>query len=451
MAIGWRKMQLNENDPIKIVYSWIGPRGPMVNTELPNIASYSAVAESSHTTGTNFFWADDIYWRVFLHTGNHPLTSTFSLVGDQPFIYPYTLAWRIQFQNYFLNGGGILEFSHVPNHVVHQVRNQNGFFLIDYAPEAWVQDGQLRAMHSYFGHYNKIPMGKIIYITGCMNAQELYDQWCQRNNIPDDPLERMIIISFPISQHALSIQVKNAEEPVYDETYLPEKVFLCWNRRFRPHRTHLALALDKYGIVDKSYYSMNLNDPELNSMHFKNTVDLYSNPMLQLSVKDVDKFIGKLPLVIDGETDIQKMCGDFDRAAQDFYKNSLVSIITETNFEASELTATEKTWKPAKEKHPFIMVGTCGALRTMREFGFKTFDEFWDESYDEIEDPKQRLFRIVKVCRDIASWTPEQILDFKRKVKPIVEHNYQVLQTNSAQKIVDKMRHEIGRRLRDCP
>ena len=444
-------MQLNENDPVKIVYSWIGPRGPMVNTELPNIMSYASVGQSTSAHGSNFFWADDIYWRIFMHNGNHPLSSTFGLVEHEVYIYPFTLAWRIQFQNYFLNGGGILEFSHTPDHVTHQVRDQNGFFLIDYAPEAWVQDGQLRAMHAYFGHYNRIPMGKIIYITGCMNAIELYNNWCDRNGIPDDPMHRMIMVPFPISQHSLSQQLKNAPEATYDPNTIPEKLFLCWNRRFRPHRTHLALALDKAGIVDRSYYSMNLTDPEMNSVHFKTTVDLYSNPMLQLGNKDVESFMAKLPLEIDGETEIQQMCGDFDAAARPFYQNSLVSIITETNFELTELTATEKTWKPAKEKHPFIMVGTAGALRTLHEFGFQTFDEFWDESYDEIEDPRMRLFEIVKVCKEIASWSPEQILDFKRRVQPILEHNYKVLITNTSKTVADRIRAEIAKRLRDAP
>jgi hypothetical protein len=444
-------MQLNENDPLKIVYSWIGPRGPMVNTELPNIMSYASVGQSTDAHGSNFFWADDIYWRVFMHNGNHPLSSTFGLEEHDPFLYPYTLAWRIQFQNYFLNGGGLLEFSHTPNHITHQVRDRNGFFLIDYSPEAWVQDGQLRSMHAYFGHYNRIPMGKVIYITGCMNAEELYNNWCDRNGIPDDPMHRMIMIPFPISQHSLSMQLQNIPEPEYDIGTVPEKVFLCWNRRFRPHRTHLALALDKAGIVDRSYYSMNLTDPEMNSVHFKTTVDLYSNPMLQIGNTDVAKFMSKLPLEIDGETEIQRMCGDFDAAARPFYQNSLVSIITETNFELTELTATEKTWKPAKEKHPFIMVGTAGALRTLREFGFQTFDDFWDESYDEIEDPKRRLFEIVKVCKEIASWTPEQILDFKRRVKPIVDHNFKVLTTNTSKIVADKIRAGVSKRLRDEP
>ena len=438
---------MEDNDPIKIVYSWIGPRGPIVNTELPNVLSFASVAEGA-LANSNKFWADDIYWRVFMHTGNYPLSSTHTIDDDDVFVYPYTLAWRVQFQNYFLNDGGILEFSHTPNSIIHQVKHRNGFFLIDYAPEAFVQEAHLRALHSYFGHYNDIAMGKIIYVTGCMNVAELYDQWCNRNGIPDDPMHRIIMIPFPVSQHALSVQIGDAPEPVYDENHIPEKVFLCWNRRFRKHRTNLALALDKAGLVDRSYYSMHLTDPEMNSMHFKQTVDLYSNPLLRLGNQDVDNFVQKLPLVLDGETDIARMCGDFDRAAKGFYENSLVSIVTETNFELSELTATEKTWKPAKEKHPFIIVGVAGALEAMREFGFKTFDEFWDESYDDIEDPKMRLFKIIEVCKKIGQWSPEQILDFKRRVKPIVEHNYNVLKTNTAKIIADKIRNEITKRLR---
>ena len=93
-------MQLNENDPIKIAYSWIGPRGPIVNTELPNILSFAAVSENTSVNSSRF-WADDIYWRVFMHTGNYPLASAFGL-QEEPFIYPYTLSWRINFQNYFL-------------------------------------------------------------------------------------------------------------------------------------------------------------------------------------------------------------------------------------------------------------------------------------------------------------------------------------------------------------
>lgn len=437
-------MQLNENDPIKIVYNWIGPRGPIINTDVPNILSLACVSEGTNTNSTRF-WTDDIHWRVFMHNGNYPFAPAFHMEEGEVFLYPFTLSWRTDFTNYFLNDNGILEFSHTPNHIIHQVRHHNGFFLLDYSPEAWVQDGQLKAIHSYFGNYHNIPMGKIIYITGCMNAEELYNNWCNRNGIPDNPMHRISMVSFPVSQHAISMHINgNADEPEYDTEYIPKKLFLCWNRRFRQHRTNLALALDKAGLVDRSYYSMSKTDPEISGYFFKNTVDIYSNPLLGIKPENAVNFINKLPLIIDGETEIQKMCGDFDRAAKDFYKNSLVSIITETNYELSELTATEKTWKPAKEKHPFIMVGTAGALRTLQDFGFQTFHEFWDESYDDEEDPKMRLYKIVEVCKEIGSWDTAEILDFKRRVKPIVEHNFNMLKTNTAKKVADKIRKEIS-------
>ena len=36
--------------------------------------------------------------------------------------------------------------------------------------------------------------------------------------------------------------------------------------------------------------------------------------------------------------------------------------------------------------HPFVMVSKKGTLKYLRDIGFKTFGDFWDESYDDEED-----------------------------------------------------------------
>ena len=54
-------------------------------------------------------------------------------------------------------------------------------------------------------------------------------------------------------------------------------------------------------------------------------------------------------------------------------------------------------------------MGVAGALKAMREMGFKTFSEFWDESYDETECPKVRMQKISYLTELIGEWTPEQI------------------------------------------
>ena len=431
------------SDPIRLAYSWIGPRGPMINTELPNVLSFAAVAEGAQTTSRNF-WADDIWWRMFHEKGNYELSSVYGLDQRHTFIYPFTLTWRVPFSNYFYGNSGILEFSHTPNHIIHHVRRSNVYILIDCTAEAWVEDSHLQSMHTYFGHFNHIPMGKIIYLTGCMNATDLYNKFCEKNNITNNSRNRMKLFSFPVSQHGIATNLFHQPgEPNYDVDLLPEKLFLCWNRRFRQHRTNLALGLDKNGLVDRSYYSMGLVDPESTNVTFTSTVALYNHNKEEISSTDVNTFVNKLPLIIDGENDIHRMCHDFDAAARNFYTNSLVSIVTETNFASKALTLTEKSFKPSKEKHPFIIVGVNGALKSMREFGFQTFSEFWDESYDEEINPTIRLHKIIEVCKYIGTWDKEKILDFKKKVKPILENNYAMVQNDTAKVVARNIENVI--------
>ena len=52
---------------------------------------------------------------------------------------------------------------------------------------------------------------------------------------------------------------------------------------------------------------------------------------------------------------------------------------------------TEKILKPIINLHPFILVENHCTLKKMREYGFKTFTPFIDESYDEIGDTTQRF------------------------------------------------------------
>jgi hypothetical protein len=112
--------------------------------------------------------------------------------------------------------------------------------------------------------------------------------------------------------------------------------------------------------------------------------------------------------------------------SENFYENSLVSIITETNFLENEISMTEKSIKPVKEKHPFIMIGVKGTLKAYHNLGYKTFSNFWSEEYDNIEDSWERLREIIRVCKEISKWDSEKILEFKKKVKPILDYNFQV-------------------------
>lgn len=427
------------SNKIKIVYNWIGPRGPIPNTESPNLMNVASVLDGVKTS-SNKFWADNIWTLIFCNQLNFDLSPATYIDNRDMFIYPFTLTWRIPFETYFYNDCGLLEYGFTPGHIIHHVRASRGYFLIDASAEAWVEDSHLRAMHTYFD-YHKIPLEKIIYLTGCMNANKIYDEWLISKGITD-PTQKMKLISFPISQDSLAIYFKvwSPKVPEYDTERVPEKLFLSWNRRFRDHRISLALGLDKLGLVDRSYMSMGKNDPENINITINDVFNPYYISDLQIDNNDINNFINKLPLVLDGETDTVQMCQDFDDRTRPFYQNSLVSIITETNYNAKPVTLTEKSFKPSKEKHPFIIVGAPGALQAFRDMGFKTFSDFWDENYDNIPDPRMRMSAILNVLKYIGTWNDEQIKDFRRKVKPILDHNYETLKIRSSKVVSDKIR-----------
>jgi hypothetical protein len=109
------------------------------------------------------------------------------------------------------------------------------------------------------------------------------------------------------------------------------------------------------------------------------------------------------------------------------------------------MTLTEKTFKPIREMHPFINVGVPGSLRVIRDLGFKTFHDFWDESYDNEYDHRVRMKKIVDLCIYLGTWNRDQILEFKRAVKPILEHNRQLLKVRPAVGVANNIHNIISR------
>lgn len=82
----------------------------------------------------------------------------------------------------------------------------------------------------------------------------------------------------------------------------------------------------------------------------------------------------------------------------DWYDRTLFSIAVETcpaEDEHSSLFITEKTYKPLAFFHPFMTVNKPRSLQWLREQGFETYDNIFDESYDEDEDVFVRIDKVL--------------------------------------------------------
>ena len=405
-----------------MAYNWIGPNGPLPNIEIPNILNLADASIGGNLT-SNRIWIEGI-WNIFRKYFD--ISPTASIEYPDIFVYPLTLHWRVNFDSYFSAGDGILEYAHIGVDILHNIKHGNGYILIDHSPEAFVHDKHLSVLHSYFSSHG-IPLHKIIYLTGCMNTDEVYNSFCNRYHIPDDKNYRIKLVCYPCSIDNASKDIENLKvEPIYDTENLPKKIFLSWNRRHKAHRNMLTVLFDKNDLLECSYFSMSKYEPEFPDIKFEDIFEDRWLDIFNLSKEDVVNVVKKLPLVVDGETAINKMMKGAQSTSENFYKNSLISIITETNFLENEISMTEKSIKPVKEKHPFIMIGVKGTLKAYHNLGYKTFNEFWSEDYDNIDHSWERLREIVRVCKEISQWDHAKILQFKTQVKPILDYNFQI-------------------------
>ena len=103
---------------------------------------------------------------------------------------------------------------------------------------------------------------------------------------------------------------------------------------------------------------------------------------------------------------------------------SFIFVVTETCYWQQKTHLTEKIFKPIVLRMPFILVGCAHNLAYLRSYGFKTFSDFWDESYDSIEDPILRLKAVTEILRDIATTSLDQQQAMLKDMQPVLEHNY---------------------------
>ena len=126
------------------------------------------------------------------------------------------------------------------------------------------------------------------------------------------------------------------------------------------------------------------------------------------------------------------------------HMNTFVNIVTETLWNNETIFFTEKTYKPIYMCQPFILFGNPHSLKKLKEYGFKTFDRWWDESYDDELDLDVRLEKITKVLEEIVSWDFDKCQKIQIQMEEILIHNfkkvlgieelinlYTILQTNT--------------------
>ena len=108
---------------------------------------------------------------------------------------------------------------------------------------------------------------------------------------------------------------------------------------------------------------------------------------------------------------------------EDFYNDCFLDIVTESRFAQPTGNYSEKAYQPMYYKKPFVLVAPPLTLKYLKKQGFKTFSDFWDESYDDEVNHQERIFKIIKIIDLINSKDIEELREMYEKMQPILEHN----------------------------
>jgi hypothetical protein len=115
------------------------------------------------------------------------------------------------------------------------------------------------------------------------------------------------------------------------------------------------------------------------------------------------------------------------------YQHCLVDVVVESHVIGDTFFPTEKTTRPMWLKKPFIIFASRDYLEYLRQIGFKTFNNFWDEGYDGF-DGADRLHKIQALIDNIAQKSIRELEKMYWDMQYTLEHNYNLLMTQTYQK-----------------
>lgn len=157
------------------------------------------------------------------------------------------------------------------------------------------------------------------------------------------------------------------ENPGYQNSDDPSKLFCCLNKNPKIHRMAAIKTLDDLNLFDKGAITWLPTDREKQALEF-------------LSAQHADYFNGATAIKhlenkIYSEPNAS-LEGDWICRCPNIYKDCLFDIVTESEWEICMWS--EKTARPLLLGKPFVILGGRNSNTELKKFGFESYDEFFN-------------------------------------------------------------------------
>jgi hypothetical protein len=312
-------------------------------------------------------------------------------------------------------------FSYLNEKYLTDLRNKKSYLFLDQSLEGYQTNWLWDWFHKELATW-EIPADRIIYATGNMIADKIYDEFCELNGIVD----KMCVLPyahFELDMAMTAYQRNNGPDklPSYENhiNYKSNndiKTYACLNKRIRPHRVWFYNYLYHSGLIDKGLVSMNQFD--YHGYFFENQV---------IDMNIIDKISKDLPLVVHGKSNNEFDDNFYIRRFNDKISlDTYMTVISEAHCGDSDQTMflSEKTFKVIAVNHPFMIMGNKDSMAMMKSMGYKTFDGFIDESYDTLPT-HERLQCIIESIRKVDNINDK--FEWFKSMEDVIKFNYDTL------------------------
>ncbi len=298
------------------------------------------------------------------------------------------------------------------------------------------EDLRAEEFDSIYKYAKRNNLNNVIVHTGDRDADKFYPHYSDRLKLICDDL-------FLRSQTKI---IGLNESPSEDFT----KKFICLNWRYTKHRQLLSTFLageegylswyfktDEKTLYDDMYFDVDKWKEKYPEFHQKLMLGIqriqHTGPY-EVDKKALTQININHPHHVNMWPDVPEfkpgvtpaLFNSPKNGLQQYYRDIFVDIVNETRFGQPTPNFSEKVFQAIQYLKPFVLVGPPKTLEYVQSFGFRTFHDYWDESYDDELDHGERLAKIFKVIDEILRKPIGELREMYKDMIPILEHNLDV-------------------------
>jgi hypothetical protein len=222
------------------------------------------------------------------------------------------------------------------------------------------------------------------------------------------------------------------------------KKFLFWNERIGRNYAHQILFfifLLREGRLGQGHVAMPWADSDrqdltlprrieslwgrcgLDKRRFFQDLCRFGTSYYQAGPENLPLFPGFLDGKVDGDR--------LSQAYTNCFRDSYFSVVGEPHFGLTKIKRaaafSKATFDAIMNRHPFLLLSEPGSLGILKDRGYKTFNNHFNESYDLIEDPAARLEALGKELSRLSGFNTKKWQSIYLDLQPTLEHNRQNL------------------------